>query len=539
MWLYYIDCRITLMLPNILYAKPPKKMVSGHFSAPKIYLGILTAYIFYTILLVQKACAQIPIDPNNVYEQDTLVHAGVSEDMDGDGMPNWWELEYGFSNTNPNDAAGDADHDNLTNLQEYVYGTNPRKKDTDDGGVWDDLEIKLNKDPLYKADDFWPITFRAQPEKPDDTRGDSDGDGISNVDERKYGTDIHSIDTDDDGVNDYDEIFKFQTDPLDKDTDKDGLTDFEELSIYATNPNNRDTDFDGLTDYEEILVYSTNPTIWDTDDGGMSDGDEVNYGSNPKLKDDDYQFSWIVYYGETPNDLFKSLGNNKISIFKGMNLTLEAIKPVSAKSITFGYNGKIITFDKAFIKLNLLSPTDPGMYKIDVKIILDNGKEIVMTKFVEVQQRGSIIRMADGTFNNLYRKLSFFDPQPLFEAKVDVLVFDEITRQLIPYRSEIFPQANPIYTDSRGTYMLALHPGNYMIKVTKPEFGKKEIIYNTETFSLFSDDIYVTYNYDTYIWISIFIAVFLITRLIIFILEWLRYLVDSFIKHTIKHGHAH
>ena len=97
-------------------------------------------------------------------------------------------------------------------------------------------------------------------------------------------------------------------------TDFDGVGDYDEIFTYFTNPNLRDTDYDGLTDSEEIFIYKTNPTIWDTDSGGMSDYDEVQNGSDPLFMDDDYQFTWIVYYGDEPNDLFKSLQQHKIDI---------------------------------------------------------------------------------------------------------------------------------------------------------------------------------------------------------------------------------
>ena len=42
-----------------------------------------------------------------------------------------------------------------------------------------------------------------------------------------------------------------------------------------------DSDNDGLKDYEEINVYFTDPELSDTDGDGYSDGDEVNNGYNP------------------------------------------------------------------------------------------------------------------------------------------------------------------------------------------------------------------------------------------------------------------
>lgn len=43
------------------------------------------------------------------------------------------------------------------------------------------------------------------------------------------------------------------------DTDGDGLSDWDELFIYSTSPYLEDTDGDGLSDYEEIFVYKTDP----------------------------------------------------------------------------------------------------------------------------------------------------------------------------------------------------------------------------------------------------------------------------------------
>jgi len=46
-------------------------------------------------------------------------------DDDGDGMPDAWEIQYGFNPLSPADAGQDADHDGVTNLAEYLAGTNP------------------------------------------------------------------------------------------------------------------------------------------------------------------------------------------------------------------------------------------------------------------------------------------------------------------------------------------------------------------------------------------------------------------------------
>ena len=64
------------------------------------------------------------------------------------------------------------------------------------------------------------------------------------------------------------------------DTDGDGLTDGEERRL-GTNVNSSDSDGDDLFDREEVRVYKTDPLNPDTDGDGYQDGDEVRDGYNP------------------------------------------------------------------------------------------------------------------------------------------------------------------------------------------------------------------------------------------------------------------
>jgi hypothetical protein len=71
-----------------------------------------------------------------------------------------------------------------------------------------------------------------------------------------------------------------------EDYDNDGLTNHEEYKL-GTNPGSIDTDEDGLTDYDEVNKYRTNPNRYDTDRDEMGDGTEVSNGLNPLSKDTD------------------------------------------------------------------------------------------------------------------------------------------------------------------------------------------------------------------------------------------------------------
>lgn len=65
------------------------------------------------------------------------------------------------------------------------------------------------------------------------------------------------------------------------DSDMDGLTDYDEIYLYGTNPYIIDTDGDGLGDYEEIMIFGTDPLNPDTDSDTYLDGQEIISGYNP------------------------------------------------------------------------------------------------------------------------------------------------------------------------------------------------------------------------------------------------------------------
>lgn len=71
-----------------------------------------------------------------------------------------------------------------------------------------------------------------------------------------------------------------------KDSDGDGLSDEDEARL-GTDPTNPDTDGDGLKDGQEVKKYKTNPLDPDTDGGGIKDGVEVQNGTDPLDADDD------------------------------------------------------------------------------------------------------------------------------------------------------------------------------------------------------------------------------------------------------------
>lgn len=97
-----------------------------------------------------------PITPNP--DQTDSDSDGIGDacenltDVDGDGIPNDWEITNNLDPLDPSDASLDLDADGLTNLQEFQLGTNPSNADTDNDGLDDGTEIAEGLNPLDGTD---------------------------------------------------------------------------------------------------------------------------------------------------------------------------------------------------------------------------------------------------------------------------------------------------------------------------------------------------------------------------------------------------
>lgn len=74
-------------------------------------------------------------------------------DQDGDGMPGIYEAFYVLDDSDLNDKFSDPDDDGLVNIEEYLYATDPQRKDSDEDG-WEDLYEVLNNTNPTDALDF-------------------------------------------------------------------------------------------------------------------------------------------------------------------------------------------------------------------------------------------------------------------------------------------------------------------------------------------------------------------------------------------------
>ncbi|MHC4249305.1 MAG: caspase family protein [Planctomycetota bacterium] len=72
---------------------------------------------------------------------------------------------------------------------------------------------------------------------------------------------------------------------VDGDYDGDGILNFQEAD-FGTDPAVADTDNDGLNDGDEVIVHGTDPADWDTDGDSFSDGEEIAARTDPKAAGD-------------------------------------------------------------------------------------------------------------------------------------------------------------------------------------------------------------------------------------------------------------
>ncbi len=149
-----------------------------------------------------------------------------------------------------------------------------------------------------------------------------------------------------------------------EDPDGDSLLNIDEFR-YGTHPFEKDTDEDSIDDGEEIHHYKTNPAIADTDGGGRSDGYEVMNGADPLSAGDDHSPVITVSVSLEP-------GWNLISfpVSPPDILINEILSPISGSySAVWSYrNGKWKLYDPANPGLSDLTTMEAGWgYWINMK----------------------------------------------------------------------------------------------------------------------------------------------------------------------------
>lgn len=276
---------------------------------------------------IQRGVVGDRVLPNSV-----IIFPGANGDIDSDDFISGDDTRRDAVDVVTDPLRRDTDSDTILDGIELAQGSNPTEpdgttyRDSDNDGLTDAEESVLGWDII--VNNAAPRTVKSSPSLPD-----TDFDGLPDYVERRLGIDPRNIDTDSDGINDFDEVDDFEnyvlwtvnysgvsvngsdsmaygTDPNNNNSDRttidnpdgDTLTDYEELiecyrvllpgqsfpSRICTNPLLGDTDYDGLSDDGEIAA-STDATNADTDGDGRRDGAEVGT-SDPLIQDVAFRF---------------------------------------------------------------------------------------------------------------------------------------------------------------------------------------------------------------------------------------------------------
>ena len=310
---------------------------------------------------------------NDCNDQDAEINPGKPEKLNGfdDNCDNL--IDEGFNFT-------DRDNDGLKDWPEYhIHNTDYRNADTDGDGLNDGSEVNLysdlGADPLIFDEDMDGDTWYWFEDCDDNNILRSPGlsealDSIDNDCDDEVDEDFIDLDTDSDGLSDYDEYYFISTNPNDGDTDNDGLSDGIEVNTYAelgANPlvydedsdgdgwywfqdcddgdieispsliemlDNKDNDCDGeidedfytidsdndgLSDFEEYHNITSDYNDEDTDGDGINDGVEVLTKMSDPLtfnfdNDDDEYYDF-----EDCNDLDAEINPSSIELWNGLD----------------------------------------------------------------------------------------------------------------------------------------------------------------------------------------------------------------------------
>ena len=257
------------------------------------YVAIVSTLIFGSIFVGFTGVLQTSESLGNF-------DSASDDDIQGDGISSSETL--------------DSDDDGLPDtLEETQYGTDPLDDDTDGDGMSDGWEVKYGLNPLDNGEADPLVQDPGEADDADDANqenetdswpdpnqgpnGDPDNDGLTNQVEQNLSTDPQRSDTDNDGLNDRWESLHTTVievtggnltlfDPLSGNWDCQLLTnDVENILRERFN-----TD-DATPTWQELgnsIGSHSCDAVLDSDEDGLSNFQEEIYGTNPLLKDSDF-----------------------------------------------------------------------------------------------------------------------------------------------------------------------------------------------------------------------------------------------------------
>lgn len=204
-----------------------------------------------------------------------------------------------------------------------VFGGFFRAGDSDKDGIYDDGETQGYDIIVHYINGTETIHVSSNPNKKD-----TDDDGLNDFVELLNSTNPMDPDTDDDGLTDYEEIVTYGTNPLYQDQDDDKLKDGIEVNGWdvtlrgttthvTSNVSKRDSDFDFFTDLQEYNAR-TDPNKKDTDGDNVWDSTDIDPLWNIKVTVDLINFT-LLKSGAAPYFIIYAYDNYTITPVVAVN----------------------------------------------------------------------------------------------------------------------------------------------------------------------------------------------------------------------------
>jgi len=330
----------------------------------------------------------INTDKNNDNIKDGIEDANQNGRIDGDNGDGKWGESETWTELNPNDIDTDGDTFNDNNEKEWGYnplstdtdgdGLNDNEEDLSNYGIWDSstetsvtnsdtdrdgLSDKMEQDG-WKVIIIYEATLEIKTERNVESNpliADYDGDGINDCGEFENGTDPNDDDTDDDGLNDKEEIdYDYGSSPIGIDGTPPEITDFKatyDLEVKSEGLK--------LVSKYKVKIKVSASDIFGVDwiEVHMRNVDHLkNYvGDDQKVHDVEFEFSL-------------SIDQAVISLFKSFSLNITA----QDNNENIGYKEEEVPSI-----LEMISSVIIGVLTIVVKVIM-NAVNIIKGKIIDL-----------------------------------------------------------------------------------------------------------------------------------------------------------
>ena len=125
-WLQLIADNDSGATPNhVNFTLNPPGEAIGLFSGAGVQLEAIS-FIAQTLGISQGRLADGTATITSLNPTAGAANQALSQDTDGDGIPDWWETLHGYNPNLAADATLDTDGDGQSNKAEYLAGTDPR-----------------------------------------------------------------------------------------------------------------------------------------------------------------------------------------------------------------------------------------------------------------------------------------------------------------------------------------------------------------------------------------------------------------------------